>query len=257
MWYNRDSIMSILGFIFGWGLVFYAWWLFGKTMMRRENEAQHPYGDFVQKIIFSSLGRMLALLSKADGRISKGEVETASRCLRSLGLREDEYRECVAAFNSIHYPSRDMFRKCAQDYAAVVKSEARVLLYEMLWKVASADGVLDPGEDELLRAAIGYFGIDPAYYQYFKRMYFCAGRADNRGDGRFDSKLRDAYAKLGCSPDDSDETVKTAYRKLAMRYHPDRLKAEGVPDSMIQIATRSMAEINAAWDLIRKERKYS
>ena len=71
------------------------------------------------------------------------------------------------------------------------------------------------------------------------------------------SKLRDAYAKLGCSPDDSDETVKTAYRKLAMRYHPDRLKAEGVPDSMIQIATRSMSEINAAWDLIRKERKYS
>ena len=249
--------MSILSFIVGWGLIFYIWRRFGKAIMSRENEAQRPYGNFVREIMFASLGKMLALLSKADGRISKGEVETASRCLRSLGLKEDEYQKCVAAFNSIHYPSKDMFRKCAQDYAAVVRSEACVLLYEMLWKVASVDGVLDAGEDELLRAAIDPFGIDPSYYHYFKRMYFGASHTDNRDDGRFDSKLRDAYAKLGCSPSDSDETIKTAYRKLAMRYHPDRLKAEGVPDSMIAIATRSMSEINAAWDLIKKERKYS
>jgi len=39
-----------------------------------------------------------------------------------------------------------------------------------------------------------------------------------------------------------------------MRYHPDRLKAEGVPEGMIAQATRSMAEINAAWDVVKKAR---
>ena len=42
-----------------------------------------------------------------------------------------------------------------------------------------------------------------------------------------------------------------------MRYHPDRLRAEGVSESMIAIANRSMSEINEAWDIIKKERRYS
>ena len=39
-----------------------------------------------------------------------------------------------------------------------------------------------------------------------------------------------------------------------MKYHPDRLRQNGVPEEMIAKATDKMAQLNAAWDDIRKAR---
>jgi hypothetical protein len=56
----------------------------------------------------------------------------------------------------------------------------------------------------------------------------------------------DPFAVLGVTPDASGEEVAAAYRRLAKRWHPDR--ADGAD------AARRMAEINAAYDLVRSER---
>ena len=50
------------------------------------------------------------------------------------------------------------------------------------------------------------------------------------------------------------EELKSAYRKMAKRYHPDLLRANGVPEEMIAEATARMVQVNAAWDDIRKLR---
>ncbi|HEY7619272.1 MAG TPA: DnaJ domain-containing protein [Solirubrobacteraceae bacterium] len=54
----------------------------------------------------------------------------------------------------------------------------------------------------------------------------------------------DPFAVLGVAPDASAEEVAAAYRRLAKRWHPDRAGSDG--------AAR-MAEINAAYDLLRAE----
>ena len=56
----------------------------------------------------------------------------------------------------------------------------------------------------------------------------------------------DPFAVLGVAPGASGDEVAAAYRRLAKRWHPDR--AGG------QDAARRMAEINAAYDLVRSER---
>ena len=66
--------------------------------------------------------------------------------------------------------------------------------------------------------------------------------------------LGKAYAILGCSPSDSDEKIKRAYRTLALKNHPDSLLREGVLPEIIAQATAKMAEINSAWSVIRKAR---
>ena len=41
-----------------------------------------------------------------------------------------------------------------------------------------------------------------------------------------------------------------------MKYHPDRLRAEGMPEALIEQATKTMADINNAWDDSAKNQRY-
>ena len=256
--------MEILWVIIIWGIIFWIRSALGRQRIEQEQAARRVQAEYVKRRILECFSKMLAFISKADGRISKCEVDVASQCLKSLGISETEYRRCVGAFNGMHDFSFEAFRRCAAELVEIATNEACTLIYEMLWIVAAADGTLDAGEDDLLRNATGPLGIDGFFYHHFKRRYFgfggaggSAGAGGSGGAGggyQHDLELEKAYARLGCSASDSNDAVKSAYRKAAMRYHPDRLRAEGLPEGMIAQATRSMAEINAAWDVVRKAR---
>lgn len=246
--------MSIFWTIVIWLCISWFWSLLEKSHARDAQAARRAQAEHVRKVILEGFGKMLGFISKADGHVSKVEVDVASRCLRSLGLTEEEYQFCAKAFNGARDSSPDAFRACACHFASAVTQEARTLVYEMLWTVAAADGVLDGAEDRMLRRAAGYLDIDETLYFYFKRMYFDGGAGQAGGGRSQKSEIEKAYAKLGCSPSDTDDAVRSAYRKLAMRYHPDRLRAEGMPGGMVSRANEAMAEINAAWDAIKKER---
>ena len=249
---------EIIWFIIIWGIIRWIRSALEQRRIEQGQAARRVQSEYVKGRILECFSRMLAFVSKADGRISKCEVDVASQCLKSLGISEAEYRRCVEAFNGMHDFSLGAFRRCAAELVEIATNEACTLIYEMLWVVAAADGTLDAREDDLLRNATGPLGIDGFFYHHFKRRYFGFGGAGGSGGAgggyQHDSELEKAYARLGCSASDSNDAVKAAFRKAAMRYHPDRLRAEGLPEGMVAQATRSMAEINAAWDVVRKAR---
>ncbi len=77
------------------------------------------------------------------------------------------------------------------------------------------------------------------------------GRA---GRGRSPDGVAQAYRVLGVVPTASDEAVRKAYREKAKIYHPDSLRARGLPDDLIAKATDQMARVNAAWEEIKSAR---
>ena len=63
--------------------------------------------------------------------------------------------------------------------------------------------------------------------------------------------MTDPYKVLGVSPDASDEEIKTAYRQLAKKYHPDNY----VNNPLADLAEEKMREINEAYDAIQSMRR--
>lgn len=68
------------------------------------------------------------------------------------------------------------------------------------------------------------------------------------------SKLDAAYKVLGIEKSASDDEVKKAHRRLMLKYHPDRLASQGLTEEMIRMYTEKAKDIQAAFDLIKKER---
>ena len=66
--------------------------------------------------------------------------------------------------------------------------------------------------------------------------------------------IEHAYAILGRKDIDSIETLRRAYRRSALRWHPDRFRFDGMPEELVRKATDMMAEINNAWETIKKHR---
>ncbi|HIX65908.1 MAG TPA: DnaJ domain-containing protein [Candidatus Anaerotruncus excrementipullorum] len=63
--------------------------------------------------------------------------------------------------------------------------------------------------------------------------------------------MTDPYKVLGVSPNATDEQVKSAYRELAKKYHPDNYANNPLAD----LAQEKMQEINQAYDTIMAQRK--
>jgi len=60
--------------------------------------------------------------------------------------------------------------------------------------------------------------------------------------------MDDPYKVLGVSPDASDEEIKSAYRRLAKQYHPDRNPGDAE-------AAKKMQQVNDAYDRIKNPEK--
>jgi DnaJ like chaperone protein len=97
----------------------------------------------------------------------------------------------------------------------------------------------------MLRGIHARFGLDAGAWQRAK------GGAP-RGIGA--QQIEDPYPVLGLTREASDEQVRAAWKQLMRENHPDSLASRGVPEEFVRRATTKVAEINAAWDRIKRER---
>jgi DnaJ like chaperone protein len=116
------------------------------------------------------------------------------------------------------------------------------MMVDILLRVAVADGAMSASEEQMIRSAVRIFGFSESVYEKIRSRYVQT----------FDRY----YAVLGVNPGDSNETVKSRYRKLVMEYHPDRVVARGLPEEFAKYAQDKFREIQEAYEKIRKERGF-
>ena len=185
-----------------------------------------------------------AKLAKADGRVTRDEVDAFKRRFR---FSEQEVGGVARIYDQAK-ASAEGFEPYARQIAALFGRDA-VMLEELLIgliEVAKADGDLTTGEIEFLREVASIFGFDEAKFDQMRATVGGADKPQANGD--------DAYKVLGVSRGASDAEVKQIYRKLVRELHPDHLIAKGLPPEFISRANSRLAAINAAYDRIAKQR---
>jgi len=212
--------------------------------------------DKREMIFLASAAAMLAKLAKADGHVSQVEIRAVEHAFRRLGFSEAARTYAVGVFRRAKDDEHSIYEYAAEFTQAVRSVEVRELFYELLWDLACADGTVTPGEMDILRNIPRVLAIRLQWFDIFARERLRGSYGGQRSAPPPPPRdtLADAYALLGVKPDASDDEVKKAYRLKAKKYHPDALRAQGLPDEMVSKATEMMAKINAAWSEIEKAR---
>lgn len=192
-----------------------------------------------RRIAFTiALVALAAKMAKADGVATKVEAATFARMFPAAGEDIGDVERVFAL------AARDIagYEAYAGDIGRRLRNEPELLrdVFEGLFHIAAADGVMHPAEERFLRGVAKEFGFDERVFKDVRRLFV--------------PDLDNPYQVLGLSPRASDEEIKARHRELVREHHPDRLAAHGVPEEFRLLADRKLATINAALDSIRKER---
>jgi DnaJ like chaperone protein len=201
--------------------------------------------------MFVSLGK----LAKADGRVSEEEIAHTEALMQKLGMTAEHRQQAIEFFKRGTDPSCDLEPLYDRFMAACghTRHLKQVLLVYLI-AMALTDGHVHAAEEALLADIASRLGYSPAEFRQLMDMvtnqgHFASGQPSSA------KALEDAYKALGVTPDNSDQEIKRAYRKLMSQYHPDKLIGQGMPDDMVAMATEKAKEIQVAYDLIEKSRR--
>ena len=206
-------------------------------------EGDGVVADATKRIAFTiAVIALGAKMAKADGRVTRDEVEAFKRVFR---IPPEEVQNVGRVF--------DQARRAATGYEPYARQIARMFadnpavleeLLDGLFHIARADGEVTPRELDYLERIAEIFGLDASRWERV--------RAGNLGPD-----TSDPFGILGVARDSSPNEIKTAYRKLVRETHPDRLVAQGMPQEFVNLANEKLATINAAYDKVKTLRGFT
>ena len=181
---------------------------------------------------------LLACVIKADGRILKSEINSIKPFLiRNFG--EEGAKQALQLLKQLLNQNINPAEVAAQ-IRQYVNYSVRLELIHLLLEVAKADGEVADSECQVIETIAINMGISTADYQSLLSLY------------RKQQDANWAYTALEIEPTATDEEVKKAYRRMAMKYHPDKVANAG--ENIRQQATDKFRAINEAYEHIKSLR---
>lgn len=184
-------------------------------------------------------GALLVLcggLMKADTKLLKSELDFVRKFfIQQFG--EAHTQERMLLFREILKQDYDIQPVC-QQIKANLNYSSRLQLIHLLYGLAAADGEVHSTELNYISNVCRFMDITEADMKSIKAMFV--------------KDAQSAYKILEIEKSVTDEEVKKAYRRMAMKYHPDKVHHLG-PDFQ-KDAQEKFKKINEAYEDIKKQR---
>lgn len=186
-----------------------------------------------------------AKLAKCDGPVKRSEIDAFKRAFRippenmsEVAQLFDRARETVEGSE----PFAERLGTAFADQKSVLED-----VLGAMFRIAEADGPVNRTEIAFLGGIHARLGLD-------------AGAWERARQGRpypgpmLAPEGPDPYAVLGLPKGAPDQQVRETWKRLVREHHPDSMTARGMPADVISRASSKVADINAAWDRIKRER---
>ena len=189
-------------------------------------------------------------LAKAKGHVTEQDIRIAATFMDAMKLQGQTRIDAQDAFRDgkdPEFPLEDVLRQVRQ-YCNGQYDLLRLFL-EIQIQVAFTDEHIHPAEYHILVTVAQGLGFSRA------ELEAALSRAQGSSVHNKADELLKAYKLLGVEESADMKTIKRAYRKQMNEHHPDKLAATGLPPEMMEVAKQKTQEIQAAYDLIEKNRK--
>ena len=225
-WAIAGPIGAILGYTYA-------------SMKEGQSYIQSPksrtkHGDFIMSVLV-----LFAKVMKADGKLLKSELDYVKQFLkRQFGIQQT--KDLMLVFKDIleqEYPLKDVCRQIQRS----MDHPSRLELIHILYGLSQSDGHVHPSEIRIIQTIANYLNISRNDYASIKAMF---AKDENA-----------AYRILEIDPSTSNKQVKEAYRKMANKYHPDKVAHLG--KKMQTVAEEKFKSVNDAYQQIKKDRNLS
>ena len=237
----KAGIGGMIGFTIGGPIGGILGALIGSKLSDK-NRRQPSNNQKNQAAFFTALFACFAKIAKADGRVSREEVDKVDLFIKLKFRFPPEQRAFAIEIFNHAKDDQNTFEDYARQLFSLLSSDpaSLTMFYELLFELSMADGYLDPSEEKLLLQAIRIFNLDPDLMSINKK--------------KFGANVADAYAVLGIDQSMSFKDIKKAYQRKRKEFHPDTLVAKGLPEELLDKAKDKFIEIQSAFEEIEKQK---
>jgi len=215
----------------------------GSKMSESRSRRRNPNNFDHQVAFFAALFACFAKISKADGVVSKEEVNKIEEFISAKFNLDKEQRNFAINIFQKAKDDNVSFESYAKQLQSLLKQSPNSLLifYELLFELAMADGELHPAEEKILKKVPNIFKLPNSL---FKELY-----------EKYVSNIKDYYQILGVNKNMSFSEIRKVYLKKRKEFHPDMLISKGLPEELIEKAKSKFIEIQEAYEELEKKQK--
>ena len=206
--------------------------------------AKNFFGSKVdnKKAFEISLLILSSVVIKADGKVLKSELDYVKKFFTNTfgATKSNEYFRMFNSLNKQDLSSK--IRQVCLQLNSHINHSSRLEIIHFLFGVSASDNEIHPKEVKQIQRIATYMNINLYDFESIKSMFLAGGS----------SNVENCYTMLGITKQATDTEVKKAYRKMAVKYHPDKLQA--VSEDIKKLSEEKFLKVKEAYEQIMKGR---